>query len=1368
MTAQITTGDAGDADNSRLDELLGYVNFSSGAPTPQFQQAFNRLFARFPFDQARRELLAFCLHRLDEVEGTSSVFSDVSQARSVLPLALEECVTAYRRHHSELLAHLHDRDFDHPFLLVRMVEAVLSQGPPWDERERILSGAVEQLNDFLGYRPVAVLENGQEMQPYDREEFRPVPLFLADAGVATGPYEPLVAGALQLIATLPKSLQMDAQFDVERMDELALDMRAYDHLHPVNKRTNYIFGEWDPRVIDNSGFYRRFVLRKMILDALVRWVDEGPANERDERLFDGSAVMCGTILMASAISGCGPGAHDSTTSLATLLPGVARHRDLFYEHLFQQATGKRAKRLQAEAEKFQQPFGHVRQRLNIELSQIGAKQVHDRFLTQFFARLGYPEASRERAARIPSPAARFESEIAWRLTSAMRYVDQRDPATAAKLLEESQDLLRRGIDCGAIVDPWSILGFQGQFPLFQSREDAVPDHRVEMLLDFMAQYFEAASRAMCEAAAARDSNLARRIEMQFEQTAGWWDQFATHVVADLPEVRGGEAFESASSVAATIAAWREAGEAAGDISFWREYVDRFHSAQAYGRVVETLLKRNDDVAAGALLMQWLSQADEVGLTSGGYSFSGLLLLWVNGVKQSTAQSDNSEHLRSRFRRLFDLLEANSEDLWSVPQLTSSSPEPPGDPESFDDDTFLANSSDGWDDDDDESNLFEAAYEDVVFTDSADDGNIGDTLDGNFAPGDTEIEAINRDLEPKLEFLNALAELWQIAAEVFGEVVGRLSSDERRTVIGWLSQVRRFRRDLGRLLNEAAEFPIPEPSGDPDSNFEFDIQTQALYYLQHRLVVAATEFRSAEWALRAVLDERSFSEAKISANSRRVSSFLGHVLRGDVVRVRRELPGVTRLLSQQPLLYVSLENGGDVKKFLAARTMQSLMSLLLQRLPELGLFNETRHVLATAFRMERNSRPSGTATTEFDRLLAEALANSIRALLISYNHRPQQPTRRRPMRRGSHKRRSRKKPAQRRYQSYQPATGYRRGRTAVESYRREKDLQLLRIVNFVVEHYEHIWRKHSRSVRLSPIESLQDNRRWDQLCEFIQRYGDDLLHASMLMLSNIRAILHQGVEDFLDFLERERDPIQPIKLIEDLQEGRIDRAEACNALELIYEAVLDKLDRFVEYNTTTTQSDYGSQFFCLLDFLRVEAAYDRDAWNFRPYHTAHEVLTEVGGESLARMWEAEFERTTRSKAEKHLRKLSKLQKQYSVRLPSILDHLNQRFVKSMAVDRMRALIAPAIEESRQPVSRQQAIKKLQAEIEAYLASTAGSAIEVPDWLMRLERESQEIELQSDQAVTPRKFVDADGRYRILGPRQLFYRLSRLPEPKRRRR
>lgn len=92
---------------------------------------------------------------------------------------------------------------------------------------------------------------------------------------------------------------------------------------------------------------------------------------------------------------------------------------------------------------------------------------------------------------------------------------------------------------------------------------------------------------------------------------------------------------------------------------------------------------------------------------------------------------------------------------------------------------------------------------------------------------------------------------------------------------------------------------------------------------------------------------------------------------------------------------------------------------------------------------------------------------------------------------------------------------------------------------------------------------------------------------MLTFGNLRAILHNGVSEFLEYLAQNDDPLKPNKLLADLDAGKIAIDEAVFYLELIFRATVEKYDRFLEYNTTTTQSDYGEQFFSLLDFLRLE-------------------------------------------------------------------------------------------------------------------------------------------------------------------------------------
>src|SRR5205823_3473192 len=243
------------------------------------------------------------------------------------------------------------------------------------------------------------------------------------------------------------------------------------------RRPNYVFGEWDPYHIDNQGRYRRFVVRQVALDALLERVAEPGELPASEALFEAAAVLVGTMLMASGTSGSGPATHDSTTTLATLTPIIARYRDAFYNGLVQSTAGPRGARLRQEMAKMRQAFGGARQHLNHYLARHRAFQMQQKHLALLFASMGFPEASREETARIHVASARMLSEILGRLSLGQLLAQRGEHAQAAALLPEAEDLFRRGIACGALADPWNILGFQGLYPLFQAREDSIRDPR---------------------------------------------------------------------------------------------------------------------------------------------------------------------------------------------------------------------------------------------------------------------------------------------------------------------------------------------------------------------------------------------------------------------------------------------------------------------------------------------------------------------------------------------------------------------------------------------------------------------------------------------------------------------------------------------------------------------------------------------------------------------------------------------------------------------------------------------------------------------------------------------------------------------------
>lgn len=1299
-------------EETALREILGYLNFSNGTPDVRFQQNLNRLAHWLSWESGAPRLPGELQAALERLSGESAAFQNSEQARQIIGLIFERALPAYRAHHADLLFHLSHTDVWQPFFIARVAEAVLAQGPPWNDPERIVAGALAHLNDFLGHRPVAVLENGRQMQPYPHERFRPIPLYLRNVGVAAGPYHDLIEQALAILASMPGDILAAAYFDRDLLDELALDVRAYDHSHPVYKRTNYTFGEWDPQHLDSSGRYRRFVIRAIILDALEDWLRSAAHSADDEKLCEAAAVLAGTMLMASSVSGAGPDTHDSNVSLTSLLPKIARQRDAFYTRLLESLSGKHGERLRKEAQDVQQPFGRIRQHLNLFLAHYGCRQMQRAHLAFLFAQMGYATAARRQAAVIPSAATRFETEIQLRLTLVPLEIERGKIDEAAGLCGEAEDLLHRGIECGALVDPWNILGFQGQFPLFSAREDSVGDLRVDKLLALMDLMFSTLTRLTCEAAAAGNKGLCDSIGARFLRISEFWDRFATTTVGDLPMVHGAESYQSATRVTQALLAWHAEGVAAGDVAFWKQHVEEFQSPRSYATVVEMLLRKRDVVAAMNLLIQWLSESHSVPLESGGYSFFVLLETWVDLVL--LGDRDRAWPL---VRKFFDYLEVNAGEWGLVPHLARG----PGGALTIEDPAGIAGQNrpdtpaesepayptllpedDDFDDQlvEAEDSTFSAAYESVVYRDSAQDGQFGDTVDESTSQYETDLDLISQPIELRLKFQVALSQSWKSAAqwvlaaqapaapgEAREQGKAALPPDEgayRDAVRQWDQHNDRMIRDQMRLMDELAAWAPLEPDGDPESLGEFDRQLHVKFSLVNAVISACVVLQDTAGTLKQITRGND-PLPRGHVIDELVAEVMRGIAFGDTALVRRRLPKLLKELSRLPLLYVPLDRDGAPREILAARNLQYVLRQLLTRLPRLGLYRETWHVLRTAYIMERTSPPGGMSITEFDRLLETGLQDTLECLLVSSRTWDPQPF---------------------------------------------PDARLVEVTGQVVEVYLRLWLKHSATMRLSSAEALKEAGLWRRVKSFIRKYGRDLFHPRMLTMGNLRGIIQRGAEAYLEYLAENEDPLHPIRLLEDL-EGPIAPTDAASLLETILRCIVEKFERFLEYNTTTTQSDYGDQLHCLLDFLRLEAEYERQAWNLVPLELAHEVLSRLGRGEAAVLWQETLTRKTAALAKSFLQKLRRLERQHGMRLPSITDRLSEKFVKPLALDRILALVRPAMEEAR-GTAPGESFPKLEAETENYLSTTSGSALEVQPWLQSL---AEEVQLVESELVFP---------------------------------
>ena len=1255
---------------SSLEAMLGYLNLSDGTPSAAFQKNVDDFYRHCQTtgrEPPHHVLAAALRERLRELDGTSAAFAETGQAHAILDLVFAHLLPAYREHHRDLLFHQTDQELYQPFFLVRAFEAVLSQQQPRDDTVRVAAEALGQLNDFLGYRPVATLDTEQKIEPYSHERVRPIPLHLRGVGVACGVYEELVGGALAALQETDAAILSMASMDLELLDELALDPRAFDHSHPVNRRPAYNLGEWDPHHIDPQGRYRRFVLRAPILDALLDWVHR-PDAPSDEQLLEAGITLAGSMLMASAISGWGPQAHDSGATMGTLVGRAACCRDDFYHAWLLRLGNDIGERKRAEAARDRQPFSRIRQHVNRYIADQRAAQMQRRHLTQLFARMGYPEAARQQTLVIPTVSVRMSTEIQNLLTAADLAAKRGATATAAELFPQIEDLLHRAIECGAVVDPWNILGFQGNFAISPALQDTVEDPRIDELLLTLQQIFHLYERVLRESAALGDEETHRNLEPRLRRLADWWDKYATIEVSGVRRVCGRELAQSALVVAKALSAWQRSGASAGDVAFWRHYADDLNTPRACAAVLEVLLQKRDHVAAMALLMHWLCHAEQVPLEDGPDSFYHKALRWMCDVLGSAANeapvtpetpdTSSTLHLLARF---LDSLEANADHYWHVPGLEIGSDIESGtDPDAAEEP---------------EDDTYAAAYDDMLYRDSAADGQEGSTADGETGLDGDSLSFAAEHIADRLRFLAMLAQLWQLAGTAHWSKSS--ITDWQSRMQAWCQQATHNRQSLTKLIDALREYHIPQPMGSQASVMEYDRLASIQLDLLERSIATAT---ATAHSVRGFFEVAACSlESAGLAEWERLAIGVRRALRqGRVAQVRTELPQLLKALKTVPILYLPLDRGGLPRVVLTARDVRGLLHRLAAELPRLGLFRETFHLLRTVLKIEAKQADDPNKVTEFNLLFAVGYKAVVDTLV---------------------------------------------DRLSVWPETKADDSQSAALVGELVGRFSRLWVRHVSRTRISELERHADPSQWQATVDFICHYGRDLFSQEFMSVANLRGILQQGIAAFLDHFLENQDPHAPCRLAHDLGTV-ISRQETIEQLGFIFRAVLENYDAYREYNTTTAASDYGDNLYKLLELLRVRVRYDQHHWALQPAQIAHDILARKGRPQAAAYLEQAIGDETAETANQLMQQLQEREQEVGMHLSCVADRIAERFVKPLKLDRVLALVEPAIHEA----GKQQPCRSFQrfaAELAQFSEEVTGAGLEIPPWLARLENEVERV-------------------------------------------
>ena len=260
--------------------------------------------------------------------------------------------------------------------------------------------------------------------------------------------------------------------------------------------------------------------------------------------------------------------------------------------------------------------------------------------------------------------------------------------------------------------------------------------------------------------------------------------------------------------------------------------------------------------------------------------------------------------------------------------------------------------------------------------------------------------------------------------------------------------------------------------------------------------------------------------------------------------------------------------------------------------------------------------------------------------------------------------------------------------------------------------------------------------WRQTVKFIQQYGHDLFVPMFLNEGNLRGIVHEGADSFLAQLLEDPDTAEELSLLRDLQNGKPLKPAAAQ-LDRIIQAILENYAEYNDYNHTTTQSDRGELLYCLLDFLRVKVSYERIAWNLQPVVLAHEMLVRHGRSAAAELWRRSVAEQTAETADHHVSRYIELTKKYGMQLPTVADRLQERFVRGLELDRLRALVAPAMQElheGKPTVS----FERLEQEISQFAQTPRGVGLDIPSWLVALDDEVLEVQADRQPELRHRRY------------------------------
>lgn len=1279
-------------------EAIGYLNFSSGARNPRFFQALNRLYAEaaglppnaietqavlvIPAETptAFRTLLEESARQL-EVAG---VFRGTEQARKVIALTFDVVLPAYEEFHKDLLLFNDPLSIYQPFYLGRVMEAVLHVHETCEDQNRIAQEAVRLLNDYVGYRPVPVLET-RRYEPYPHEKVCPVPLYIRGVGVAFCSYGPLIHWAVRILSEIPERIALQADFDFEQLEELAFDPRSLDFQHPVQHRPNYIYGSWDLHRLNQSGRFSRYVAQKAILDFLCRWIaDQVAAGRADHQtiVFQAAGVLATTVLMAMGITGGSPSAIPSTENLGRLVNRIAFYREEVYRWLQQQAQSWLGLGKVSLPTGGSGLFTEVRRSLNRSINDYRAREAHRSRFVQLMAELGQQDIVNRQINLIAGASGRMTTQILAAIHHCYALIREGKIEAAADQLPEVFRLVLRGIDCGALVDPWNILGFGGMFPLAPSPEDSIPDERIAHLLGLVERLFDLHAHILKAAAAQGKAELVERVNDSLAELADWWDQFATTKVSEVVSFSGKSLHHSAQAVARAIAAWHQAGAASGDVQFWREHAAEFPSPKAFASAGETLLQQGDLISTLALMIHWISLEHEGSIREGSNHFPALAakwmyMLWQGGERLPKRPSQAAERFpqpktpKEKWqwtRRFFNYLEANGAHWWQAPRFRLADelqphpgvekPEEP--PNQQEGESSCAEFF---------PETFAAAYEGVIFRESALDGIDSELLEGRSEGVHSALVEELKRLSDHLFFLASLGALWQYTAL---QIITHPELDVAETVEHWLTSADSLARGLEALTQQILRYPI-----QPDSSSLEDLSGcgQRLHMketLLTQVIEAWVEVEEARWMLAMALPPEKWTNlASQQPHFANLCNLFVAVLRQGPRAVTQAWAKFKRNIDRFNTCFRPLDKGGQPRQVVTSRVGAQLLARLLALLPRKGHLRRTIFLLDAVLAAEKRRNSPGGETSQLNTLFLVAAEALVRAVVASSERWSQD-----------------------------------------RSTRAE---QLQHATQMLLSTLQRRRLEYSSRIIVSPAERLTSEAEvLDVACEFIKTYGHDLFTQSFLQYGNLLTITHLGPAQYIRLIIEQFRGSPLAQAFEKICEEKFPLEDVAAVLGVITETILGYYTHYIEYNSSTTESDRGENLHILLRHLMMVACLDRILWTHQLHLHVYRTLLRLGQAELAEFVGELFQRSVEPEVETLAFWYQELERLTGVQLATVRRSVTQAANYPLRVEQLRHW-ARRLAEASTPEESAQAAAAVEALAEEFLAHPQETGFEEPEWI-----------------------------------------------------